>query len=437
MRDEWKDRLLYTETKRGPVLRNVLANVVTILGNDPRWEGVLAYDRFGETVITAKPPPWSTDDAPAVASLGDWLDEHDARVSGWFSRAYDLDVSIGIVRDAVAVVAARRPVHPVVELLARLEWDGTPRVDTWLCDYLGAKDTPYTRAVAAIFLLSAVARVQQPGCKVDTVPILESPQGRGKSTVLRELAGEAFFLETGAELGSKDSFQQLRRKWIVELAELDALSRADVARIKAFLSARVDTYRPSYGRRATDHPRQCIFVGTTNSATYLKDDTGGRRFLPVRCDRIDLAGLRGVRDQLWAEARVRYERGERWHIEDAALLRSFEAEQEARFQADPWEQAIAGWLLSAGRPERRIEGVTTADVLAGALAKDQGTWTRADEMRVAAVLRRLGWERPPNAVWRDGVRIRPFLPKVVQVVSEVVSGVPLAKPQETQPTQPA
>jgi putative DNA primase/helicase len=276
-----------------------------------------------------------------------------------------------------------------------------------------------TLGSSAKFLISAVARAERPGCKVDTVLILEGPQGAQKSTLVRTLCSDSkWFLETQADVSGKDALQQLRRRWIVELAELDALSRGEMAKVKAFFSTQVDTYRASYGRHARDYPRQNVFIGTTNAAAYLRDETGARRFWPVRVGAVDIPKLVEMRDQLWAEARARFVAGEPWHVDSRALVAVFEREQESRYQGDPWEASVAAWLMSPGHPQRRRDGVSTADVLAS-LGIETGRWTRPDEMRVGAILRRLGWGFVAQAS-REGARIRVYRPLAVHVVQEDV-----------------
>ena len=174
--------------------------------------------------------------------------------------------------------------------LQGLLWDGVERLDRWLSTYLGAEDTDYSRAVGSRWLISAVARIFQPGAKADCCLILEGPQGIRKSTALRTIAGE-YFTDELADLGSKDAAMQTRGVWIIELSELDNLSHAEVARIKAFMSRTTDRFRPPYGMRLVESPRQCVFAGTVNHGTYLRDETGGRRFWPVVCGRIDVEGL--------------------------------------------------------------------------------------------------------------------------------------------------
>jgi len=266
--------------------------------------------------------------------------------------------------------------------LQGLRWDGVERVDRWLWAYLGAEDTEYSRAVGSRWLVSAVARVLRPGAKADCCLILEGAQGIRKSTALRKLAGE-YFTDELADLGSKDAAMQTRGAWIIELSELARLSHSEVARIKAFMSRTTDRFRPPYGMRLVESPRQCVFAGTVNHSTYLRDETGGRRFWPVACGRIDVDGLTRDRDQLWAEAKARFDAGVVWWCRTGANGRG---QQVDRYEGDPWEEVIAPWVESQS-------SVSISEVLEKCLQKLQALWTQTDKNRASRCLRALGWER--------------------------------------------
>lgn len=402
----WK-RLLDLNSDGFP--RKTLGNVATILSQDPRWRGVLAWDAFGECVVKLKPAPCREQDTPRVHGPGEWSDEDTTRTVSWISSVYGLDVSnASHVDQAVATVALGRVVHPIRDYLDGLTWDGEPRLDCVLTDFFGARDSRYTRLVGARWMISAVARIFRPGCQADCMLVLESErQGEGKSTGLQILAGADWFSDTGINVGDKDSYQGLRRKWIVEFGELSAIKGREVERVKNFVSARSDNYRPSYGRRNRDFPRQCVFAGTTNESQYLADRTGNRRFWPVRVEGvIDRDGLAEVRDQLWAEAVARFRRGDAWHVDTPEFRALCEEEQAERVTGDPWEQLVAQWLenpwvtrhdpADGGIQRERLDiddGVTTADVLVSALRLRTGEITRASEMRCGEVLRALGYRR--------------------------------------------
>jgi putative DNA primase/helicase len=377
---------------------------------------VLVYDAFRDCVVTTRPPPWDDVDRPARLEAGEWTDVDTVRACSWLARKYGVDFSIGGIEAAVSVVAERTIVHPVRDWLDSLRWDGKPRLGGLFVDYFGAFDSPYARGVGARFAIGAVARIYQPGSKVDCTPVLEGPQGRGKSTGMQKLVGAQWYFDSPFTMGDKDGYQQLRGKWVGELGELHSLSRSDMNRAKTFLTATADTYRPSYARRAKDFKRQCVFCGNTNNtAPWLRDETGNRRFWPIRCGTIDLAAIERDRGQLWAEARARYESGERWHVDTEEFRTLCELEQEARFAIDPWEPGVYAWLMNPIAPQRRAEGVTMGEVLGGALDLKTEKWGMAEQGRVAAILHRLGWERGEQRR-ESGERVRRWKPRAAQLV---------------------
>jgi predicted P-loop ATPase len=208
------------------------------------------------------------------------------------------------------------------------------------------------------------------------------------------LAGP-YFTDELADLGTKDSVLQTRGVWIIELSELDTLNRSEVGRIEAFMSRTTDRFRPPYGKRLVESPRQCVFAGTVNHSNYLRDETGGRRFWPVACGSIDIDGLARDRDQLWAEAKARFDRGFLWWLETAELVEEAAAEQADRYEGDPWEELVARWI--EGRPSAAI-----GEVLSLCLDKPRAQWTQSDKNRVARCFQALGWERYRE---RQGTRL--------------------------------
>jgi predicted P-loop ATPase len=356
----------------------VLANAIAAFRHAPEWGGVLAFNEFGFGTVALKPAPWG------VVPKGEWTDHEDRLAAEWLQKQGIL-VSVEIAGQAVQTAARDHPFHPVRKYLKGLEWDGTHRVDGWLSAYLGAEDTEYSRAVGSRWLISAVARIFHPGVKADCCLILEGPQGIRKSTALRMLAGE-YFTDELADLGSKDAAMQTRGTWVIELSELDSLSHSEVARIKAFMSRTTDRFRPPYGMRLVESPRQCVFAGTVNHSTYLRDETGGRRFWPITCGRIDVDALDCDRDQLWAEAKVRFDAGAVWWLETADLVQMAADQQIQRYEGDPWEEVIGPWLDSQ-------PSVSISEVLDKCLEKAHALWTQTDKNRAARSLRALGWER--------------------------------------------
>jgi predicted P-loop ATPase len=392
------------------------ANVITALSCDEAFAGTLVFNEFRQEIMVARKLPW---DDQLVPLPRPWTDADDIRGAEWLQRR-EINVPPIVVSRSVTAVARDIRIHPVRDYLNGLAWDGVQRLESWAQTYLGAADTPLNRAFGSMWAISAVARIMQPGAKADHMLILEGPQGARKSTALKVLAGADWFTDELAEIGSKDAAQQMRGVWIIEIAELDAIGRAEVSRIKAFLSRTVDRYRPPYERYVIDVPRQCVFAGSVNPDTYLRDETGNRRFWPVRCGRIDLDALRRDRDQLWAEAVVRYREGAIWWLHDPALIAMAEAAQATRLQSDAWDDLIEHWLAFERRRVNRGYGgyddwqdeeveraalltdVSVGEILEQAIGVEPGRWTKGDQMRVGAYLKAAKWERYQRQ--KDGSR---------------------------------
>jgi predicted P-loop ATPase len=274
--DDWRGALLLND-RRAP--RAVLANAITAFRLAPDWHEVLAFNEFSMTTVMLTSPPWGS----AVVG-SEWTDHEDRLAADWLQHN-DIYVSVEVAGLAIQTVARDRAFHPVRQNLDALQWDGTPRIDGWLSLYLGVEPSDYASAVGAKWLISAVARIYDPGAKADCALILEGEQGLMKSTALKTLA-EPWFTEEIADLGSKEAAMQIRGVWVIEIAELDSMSRTDVSKVKGFISRTTDRFRPPYGKRLIESPRQCVFAGSVNHSTYLRDETGGRRFWPVACTRI-------------------------------------------------------------------------------------------------------------------------------------------------------
>lgn len=397
--DDWRHLLLTRQTKDGLRLVQDPANAITILQHHPAWRGVLGWDSFRLSVVTSKRPPWHPDDAPLDLPTGEWADRDSQRLSAWFMRTERLRVSVEACARVADVAAAHCCMHPVRDYLAELRWDGVDRLDEWIPRYLGAEDTLYARLVSRWFLISAVARIFDPGCKVDTMPILEGPQGAKKSSALAALFGAKWFSDTPLDLESKDRFVALRGKWCIELAELDSMRRSDTSRIKSFLSSACDSYRPPYGRADVHAPRQVVCCGTVNGHSYLRDDTGNRRFWPVRCGTIDMRELGLARDQLWAEAKEAYVGGAHWWPEGRGENDLCREAQDERSDADVWQESVERYIERQGLNP----WITVPDVLTNVLGLEKGRWTQTDQNRVARCLSAAGWSRAQRRV--QGVRV--------------------------------
>jgi Virulence-associated protein E len=336
---DWTDQLKFDD--EGGV-RPILNNYILFLRHHPSWIGVLAYDEFNARVVIRKRPPWAE-----VKPDTPFNDHHETQVRVWFQREVDVNPGLGDIGRAVQAAARGNPFHPVRDYLDGLQWDGTSRLDAWLVTYFHADDSEYIRAIGLRWLISAVARIYQPGCQADHTLILEGPQGRLKSTALRILAGEDWFTDRLSHVASKDAAMEIAGTWLVEIAEMDALTKAAASTMKGFLTRRFDRFRPPWARHLVRLQRQCVFAGTINPPPggYLKDITGARRFWPVACrGRIDCQGIERDRDHLWAEAVYRYERRQTWWLETQELEALATTEQALRFKTDVWTQPIKRWI---------------------------------------------------------------------------------------------
>lgn len=320
--DEWKAELEYT--KSGKLLCNI-ANIILILENDPALAGHIVHDLFTGMDSAKDGLPWNK-------NANQWTDTDDANLRVWLEKHYDITGKEKIA-DALTAVLTRHSYHPIRDYLNGLTWDGVPRLDRIIIDYMGAEDSELNRAMSRKHFVAAVTRVFNPGCKYDYCLIMSGAEGIGKSTLLRVMGGK-WFNDSITTLEGKEGMEQLRRAWVVELGELSSIKRSDVEQVKAHLSKQVDIYRAAYARRVLEHPRQCVFCGTTNEALFLKGDTGNRRFwvIPVVAElrkyRDWSEAIRRDRDQLWAEAVHYYKQGEPLYLSEELEAQAKQRQQD-------------------------------------------------------------------------------------------------------------
>ena len=336
--DDWKQKLKTTE--KG-TLAQTIDNVVLILKHDPKLAGCLAFNEMEHNIVTRRSTPWRS-----VKDESQWIDADDAALRYYLERVYGLTGKDRIF-DAVNVVAQQFSFHPVRDYLKGCTWDGVQRVDTLLIDYLGAEDNAYTRAVTRKTLAAAVARIYRPGCKFDYMLTLRGRQGIGKSAFIGKLGGQ-WFSDTFTTMQGKDAYEQVQGVWLVEVGELAGMRKAEAETIKLYISKQVDRFRPAYGRRLQEFPRQCVFIGTTNETQFLRDTTGNRRFWvvdtpnePARDMWVELTA-ETVR-QIWAEAVEIYKAGEPLYL-PKELERMAREVQESYAEENPRAGIVADYL---------------------------------------------------------------------------------------------
>lgn len=380
--EEWR-KCLQTDD-RGQVIPN-LANAAMALRLAPTLARLVAYDEMQCHALLRRRMPDST-----MPSIIHPQSVHDADVSAlqeWLQRHGIPRLGRDIAQQALDLVARENTFHPVRDYLSKLHWDGISRIDKWLSYHLGAEPSPYVASIGRWFLIAMVARIMKPGCKADYMLVLEGPQGAQKSTACAILAG-VWFSDNLPDLHHGDRVRlsmHLRGKWLIEISEMASISKAEAGSLKAFLTQTEERYTPKFARNEVIEPRQGLFIGSTNKMIYLRDETGGRRFWPVVTGTIDIEALKHDRDQLFAEAMVAYRNGDKWWPDREFEAEYIKPEQEARFEADAWEQAVSKYLTEKER-------VTILEVAQKALFIDLPKIGTADQRRISAVLENIGWE---------------------------------------------
>jgi predicted P-loop ATPase len=336
-------------------------------------------------------------DGYGPALTGDAIDA--LYVEVW--KRFDLKYTQGDFGVILLNEARKNTYHPVCEYLDSLQWDGVPRIGEWLHAYLGAGDTEANRAIGRGILIAAVRRVRKPGTKYDCMPVLEGPQGCGKSTALMLLCPKPEWFSDNLHLNAEQRqiMEIAAGKWICEVSELRGMKRAEVEQTRTFVSRQADGARLAWGRgNATVRPRQFVLVGTTNSQDYLPDDSGNRRFLPVAVDKwgggcIDLDALQRDRDQLWAEAAHCEAAGEQL-VPGAGIIAQLKELQSEREITDEWDNKVKPWLDQNYPPSHADfspQRVTMAEVALGALGIETGRLDSVLQKRLARSMKNAGW----------------------------------------------
>lgn len=299
-----------------------IPNIVTILENDMLLKNRIAFNDFNKRLMLKHSTLWNriTKEVP-------WGDSDDSSLRNYLEKVYGI-YSVGKTNDAVASVSMKNKYNPVKDYLNGLVWDGVPRLERLFIKYLGAEDTEVNKAVTRKAFAAAVGRIVAPGIKFDYMVTLTGKQGLGKSMIFDVMGGE-YFSDSLTSVSGKEAYESLQGVWLMEMAELTATKKAEVEAIKQFISKRSDKFRPAYGRHLQDYPRQCVFFGTTNDDFFIKDKTGGRRFWPIKVskERIEEHWSKitpEIRDQIWAEAKHFWERGEKLYLTEDLEKEMFE-----------------------------------------------------------------------------------------------------------------
>lgn len=335
----WMEKL--ARTQKGEIQKTT-SNIMLILENDRELKGKIVLDEFASRGMAMGALPWNGDTEPRL-----WTDVDSAGVRDYLENHYRI-TGTNKIDDALSLISFKHRINQVADYLYSLKWDGNPRIDTLLHDYLGAVQNVYTAAVMRKSLVAAVARAVKGATKWDYMPILVGPQGCGKTTFLTKL-GKDWYCDSLEDFSGKDAKEIIQGQWIVEVGELTAMNRAETIAVKQFMSKKDDVYRAAYGRHSERYPRRCVFFGTTNEPQFLRDVTGNRRFWPITCmDKIKptknvWTDLEDEVDQIWAEAVARFTVGEELFLKGEALKISEEAQERYR-EVNDKEGLISAYL---------------------------------------------------------------------------------------------
>lgn len=393
----WKDYLILN--KEGSGLKAAsLQNIALMVQYEPRFSGIFAWNDFAKEVYLMRRPPW--DVTPGTWKQRRINDTDVTSATGWLEY-YGLSPKRSDVGAVIARVAEHNKFNPVISGLDRLKWDGVSRINgnpgaPWLTYYMGAENTETNQIFGERWLIGAIARAYQPGCKMDNMLILEGLQGLKKSTSLKILAdaiGPHLFTDEVSDPGSKDAGLQMQGVWIIEISELDAMRKSDVSTLKAWLSRRSDRFRRPYGKITETFERGCVFAGTLNpdGVGYLKDPSGARRFWPVTVNSISLDALKSDAPQLWAEAKHLYQQGKQWWLDPVEEKAAVHV-QAARFEIDPWTDLVASALV--GRTSVSVREIMDA------LDIPKHTRQAIHDRRIRQILHAKHWHQGEDRLFR-------------------------------------
>ena len=384
----------------GSVRPNMM-NCFKAFCSDPAWRGVFGYDLMAYKPAVCAPMPSVTGVSAPVEKPQLLERPHVLEAQGWVQIMGIPSAAESTVASAIELAARLNKYHPIRDRLNAMhengEWDGVDRLSNWLETYLGAfaDDREYLQEIGRRWLIGAIARIMEPGCKMDYMLILEGEQGTRKSTAVKIIATPDYFSDDLPSI-EKDEVRaktHLAGKWIIEITELDAIGRAEASQVKSFITAQEDVFIPKYGQHEKRQPRQCVFMGTTNKPEYLKDASGGRRFWPVKVPSdadCDIEALERDRDQLLAQAVHEYKSGVKWWPDPKFEREHITPQQDMRQDADPWEDRVLSHLRTTAA---KNYGVTVTEIAEHALDISAKQVGRKEQNRIMAILQRFGWEK--------------------------------------------
>ena len=396
-------------------------NIKLILENDPNLKSRFAVNEFSHRICVIKPLIWRKD----KKNLGDWTDFDDSCLRNYLSDVYGI-AGENKIKDARNEIVSKNSFNPLRDYIDSLQWDGKERLDSFFIDYLGAEDTPLVRAMTRKTICAGVARILNPGCKWDYVLTLVGGQGIGKSNTVKRL-GKKWSSDSLVSVVGKEGMEQIQGFWVIEIAELSALRKAEAEQVKHFITKTEDSFRPSYGKNTERYPRQCIFFATTNNRDFIRDQTGGRRWWAIDVD----ASRRKLNpfemteetvDQIWAEAKYRYAIGEKLYL-DEAMEQEAKKIQEQHTEESPLAGMIREFIekeipenwpeMSIGDRQDFIRGdsfeyhgelvkrdrVCALEIWVELLQGDVKKLTRATAIEINDVLRKTeGWYQPKSYI---------------------------------------
>lgn len=412
---DWREKLYVTD--KGKIDPGNLGNAVLFIENDQQLSSIFCYDEFSSCKTVYQCPPWEQPDKFKPRAMSD----SDITHLTIHLEQRGIKQNIGTVGRLLDAVIKSRPLNPAVEYFTRLKWDGKKRLDTWLIDYCGASadDERYVRAVGRKWLCGAVKRVLEPGCKFDYMLIFEGPQGLKKSTMLEELAticGQRYFDDTikATDLGLEKTVPKLQGRLIIEIGELSGIDKADVNEFKNQITIKIDRLTLKYHNEASEFPRKFVLAGTFNprGAGYLDDPTGGRRFWPVLCSamvdgKLDIEGLKKVKEQLWAEAKAAIDAGEELYLQPEIEALALGAQKD-RSSEHPWESDIEGMCLG-------MKSISMKDIWSGLKIDDRTKRSKKAYSDISDIMVKLGYENKQVRNGSERERLWVKKPKVEEI----------------------